>query len=319
LKTIDELKNFYETELNKDLTVLETERKKVAGKVVLFNVFFGIGAGISVLLFFAVSFFAFFLIAADIAAWVILYGKATKNYKSDFKIRVIGKIIKFIDENLEYFPDDRISESEYLASDIFKQSPDRYSGDDLVTGRIGKTGLRFSEIHSEYETKRRDSNGNTTTEWHTIFKGLFFIGDFNKSFKGGTYVLPDVAQRMFGNVIGNMFQSWNKLRGQLIKMEDPDFEKLFVVYGDDQIESRYILSTSLMKRITDYKVRTKKDIYLSFRQNKIYFAISYNKDLFEPRIFKTLLDFSLIQEYFDDMQMATGIVEDLNLNTRIWA
>ena len=42
-------------------------------------------------------------------------------------------------------------------------------------------------------------------------------------------------------------------RGELIKMEDVAFERGVVVYGDDQIEARYILSTSLMERILAYK------------------------------------------------------------------
>lgn len=40
--------------------------------------------------------------------------------------------------------------------------------------------------------------------------------------------------------------------------------------------------------------------------------------MFEPRITQTILDIGLIREYVDDMQFAMGIVEDLNLNTRIW-
>ena len=109
------------------------------------------------------------------------------------------------------------------------------------------------------------------------------------------------------------------MRGELVKMDDPEFEKLFVVYSKDQIEARYILSTSLMKRIIDFKKKTKKDIYLSFINNKIFVAISYYKNLFEPRIFSTLINFDLIKEYYEDMVIAIGIVEELNLNTRIWA
>ena len=40
--------------------------------------------------------------------------------------------------------------------------------------------------------------------------------------------------------------------------------------------------------------------------------------MFEPRIFHTLLDISMAEEYFLDLQMALSVVEELNLNTRIW-
>jgi hypothetical protein len=319
MRTIEELKYFYDNSLNQDLMILEDQRKKIASKITKINLLFGAGIIVSLAMFLVMNFFAFILLVGDVILWIIIYMKTTKTYTSDFKTRVISRIIKFIDPNLAYFPENRITESEYMSSGIFRQTPDRYSGDDLVTGTVGKTVMKFSEIHSEYKTQSRSSNGSTTTQWHTIFKGIFFIGDFNKSFKGETFVLPDVAQRTFGKVLGNVFQSWNKFRGQLVKMEDPDFEKLFVVYGNDQIEARYILSTSLMKRITDFKNKTKKAIYLAFKQNKIYLGISYYKNLFEPKIFKTLMDFNLIEEYFNDLSIAVSIVEDLNLNTRIWA
>jgi len=50
----------------------------------------------------------------------------------------------------------------------------------------------------------------------------------------------------------------------------------------------------------------------------VYVAITTGKDMFEPRIFRSLLDFGMCQEYFSDLQMILDIVEDLNLNTRIW-
>ena len=91
-----------------------------------------------------------------------------------------------------------------------------------------------------------------------------------------------------------------------------------MVYGDDQVESRYILTPSLMRRIVDFKTQTGHILHLSFRHNNVYVAISAARDMFEPRIFRTILNRELIDGYLADMTMAVGIVEELNLNTRIW-
>ena len=45
----------------------------------------------------------------------------------------------------------------------------------------------------------------------------------------------------------------NFSRPPLVKLEDPEFEKHFVVSGEDQVEARYILSTCLMQRLTDFR------------------------------------------------------------------
>jgi len=313
MKSIEQLKEYYEKDLMKDLLVLEEARKKIANKLIPLYIFNALVFIIGTVLVIILNPIVLILMIGIIIPLAFLAGKISKGYNSDFKERVIKNIVNFIDPNLSYHPDSCIPEFLYMSSKLFPRTTDRYRGDDLVQGKIGETEIKFSEIHSEYKTQSK--NG---TNWHTIFKGLFFVADFNKRFKSETRVLPDVAQKMFGNIVGNFFQNLNKFRGELIKMDDPEFEKLFVVYGKDQIEARYILSPSLMKRVTEFKKKTKKDIYLSFINNNIFVAITYYKNLFEPKIFSTLINFDVIKEYYEDMALAISIVEELNLNTRIW-
>ena len=314
MKTVEDLKKFYYKELLYDLNTLEKQREKVVRNL-LISAGIILGLVVFVLLMFrgAAAGVIMFPLVIGIILWGGIYYLLTRGYVTDFKAIVIEKIVHFIDENLSYAKDGYIHEGNFLLSQIFKRRPDRYRGDDLVSGKVGATRLDFSEIHAEYRTT--DSKGRT--QWHTLFKGLFAIADFNKNFKGTTVVLPDTAERVFGHV-GTLFQSWNVTRGQLIKLEDPEFEKFFVVYGDDQIEARYILSTSLMKRIVDFKKKSKRPLHLSFVGSMLFVAISYRRNLFEPRVFRTLLNIKPIEEYFEDLRLAIGIVEDLNLNTRIW-
>ncbi|MCG2712230.1 MAG: DUF3137 domain-containing protein [Candidatus Omnitrophica bacterium] len=312
MKTLEELKNFYESTLLPELKVLEIQRLKVRNKVLL--------GGFTIIPLAALL--AFFVKNKDLAMLIMLLGIiavffisfiAAKDYRKNFKKGIIESIVHFIDKNLSYQRTGCIARSSFMDSKIFTRRPDEYSGDDYVKGKVGQTHLEFSEIHAKYVTY--DSKGRRQV--HTIFKGLFFIADFNKHFSGRTVVLPDTAEKLFGQ-IGTLLQSINKIRGQLIKLEDPEFEKIFAVYGDNQIEARYILSTSLMSRMVEFKKKTRRRICFSFIGSKVYVAVSYGRNLFEPRIFRTLLDFSPIGQYFEDFQMAVGIVEDLNLNTRIW-
>jgi len=321
MKSVQELREFYETTLLDDLRELEAKRKKIVRK--LLYVGLGIGAaivGVCLMLgqvFIQKPMALLFPVVIGGLIFGLVYRFSTKGYVSQFKAGVIRKIVTFVDNNLSYNEMGRIEQAIFMMSEIFKKRPDRYRGDDLVRGKMGATAIEFSEVHAEYKTETRDSKGRRQTHWHTIFKGLFFVGDFNKNFKGRTVVLPDTAEKLFGR-IGQLLQSWNVVRDELIKLEDPEFEKAFAVYGNDQIEARYILSTSLMQRIVGFKEKTGRRIYLSFVGSKVFVAVTYRKNLFEPRVFKTLLDFGPIQEYFEDLQLAIGIVDDLNLNLRIW-
>lgn len=310
MKTLSDLMAYYDQELIPILVELEAVRKqKVRSIFLLAGPFVVVGVILS-LIFIQYGDIALApviiggLIAAGIYAWQI------KSYVHDFKDQIIAKIVKFVDESLTYDKHSYLPESDFQACKIYQRRPDRYKGDDRVRGQVGSTQIDFSEIHAQYVT--RDSKGRTQT--HTIFKGLFFKGDFNKYFHGETFVLPDKSEKLFGN----FFQKMNVSRPPLVKLEDPEFEKLFVVYGTDQIESRYILSPALMKRITDFRNKTGRGIGLAFVRSCVYMTIPYSRNLFEPKVFQTLLNFSPIRQYFEDVAMAVGIVEDLNLNTRIW-
>jgi hypothetical protein len=314
MKTIEELRDLYIERIAPGLDVLEEQRKTILKKF-----YFAVMIVVPVFGLLALNTIRYspnlgiFLLIAGILVLTFIYHFLIRDYRRLFKNAVIEKIVKFIDEGLTYSKFGKVSQSLFKMSGIFQKNIDKYSGDDHVSGTIGKTRVEFSELYTAYET--RSSKGGK--QEHTIFKGLFFMADFNKHFKGNTVVLPDTAEKLLGHV-GTLFQSMNKMRGDLIKLEDPEFEKLFAVYGNDQIEARYILSTSLMKRIVDFQEKTGKRIYLSFVGSKVFVAIPYQKDLFEPRVFRTILDFAPVQKYFEDLKLVVGIVDDLNLNTRIW-
>ncbi|MHC4069476.1 MAG: DUF3137 domain-containing protein [Planctomycetota bacterium] len=317
MKTLEELENFYKTNLLPELLELEERRKKLLKKYFTI-VFVVLSIAAALVLVLITSFnlsidiiFVFIILCAGILTFICVY--IMKGYVRNFKILIIDQIVHFIGENLTYYQSRYIPKSVFIDSQIFRTKPNRYKGDDYVTGRIGETKIDFSEIDAKYE-----SGSGKNRRVKTVFKGLFFIADFNKNFNGQTIVLPDAAEKLFG-LFGKLLQSWNLVRDQLIKLEDPEFEKLFVVYGSDQVEARYILSTSLMRRIIDFREKTNRNIYLSFVGSKVFVAVPYTKNLFEPRIFKTVVDFEPIKEYYEDLLLAVGIVDDLNLNTRIWS
>lgn len=189
------------------MTVLEKQRKKVVSKILL-GAYFIIPIVIVLLIFFHTGDLWIFWVVLGGAALYGVYYIVSRKYVAAFKGKIIEKIIKFIDPNSVYLKNGSISQTKFKGSKIFLHRIDRYNGDDHVVGKIGQTDIEFSEIHAQYVT--RDSKGRTQT--HTIFKGLYFVGEFNKQFSKRTVILPDMAERAFGH-IGKMFQSWNKNEG----------------------------------------------------------------------------------------------------------
>ena len=66
--------------------------------------------------------------------------KFVSSYKND----IISSIVQFIDKSLLYEAENLVPQRDFIASGLFYPKPDRYSGDDCVSGKIDKTEIAFS-------------------------------------------------------------------------------------------------------------------------------------------------------------------------------
>ena len=57
---------------------------------------------------------------------------------------------------------------------------------------------------------------------------------------------------------------------------------------------------------------------LSFNKNKLYMAIQHPYGFLSLNKGKNLMEANTFELLYEDISTAIGIVEDLNLNTRIW-
>lgn len=325
----DQLTDLYEREIKDRLTGLESVRKTIARRQV---------AGIALLVLPIVLFFVFSEVAnennfsslPDLMRWIpflfiamvlagivflILNYIKKREYRRRYKDEVVSKILKAIDPEWDYAADDCISSSEYNQSGLFRQSYDRYRGDDLIYGQIEKTDFRCSELHTEYKTVSTDKDGKRKETWHTIFKGLFFHADFNKNINAQTFIEPDNSERLLGK-FGQKLQFSSK--GKLVKLENPDFEKIFAVFSTDQTEARYILTPAIMEALVNIYRQYKRKLYLSFTGSRVYVAMSFKKNLFEPKIFRSGVKFEDVEFMYNLFLLNAVIIHELNLNTRIW-
>ncbi len=330
LKTLYEFKQYCQKYLLSNLKAVEKKRIDalasmfVAGIITLiFNwafihlTLYTFGArqnDISLLYIFGL----FFLIPI----WVIFCRGCIQIYRIGFKRNVIEKIIDFIGDggSLKYasnllLEDKRQTILGFTRSQIFRNEiyePDRLEQEDCVYGSIGNTDIFFAEIlventKSSYlnEFEIKESIGKSL-----IFHGLFFEAKFAKNFVSRTFILP--------NTLKSKVTPLNSWRGEEVKLEDLEFERIFKVYSDNQIEARYLLSTNLMSRLVEFSYKAKRKVYISFVDGFMYIAIPYRYRLFEPKLFTNMKSFSPLKEYFLDLQLMIGIVDDLNLNRRIW-
>jgi hypothetical protein len=231
-----------------------------------------------------------------------------------FKSQFVSGVVKAIEPGMNYHPHQGISQALFIDSGLFSSRPDRYSCEDLFDGKIGATDVMFSEVHAEDRRTRRDSKGNTETYYVTIFKGIFFVADFHKHFRSPVSVMPDVAERHLG-WIGKKLQ---KLGGNLQKMENPEFEKMYVVRGVDAVEARYILTPSMQDQLVELGKRVGDGLKVVFRDSQVFLAIPNMEDWFEGDLHKPAGDRNQAARLLSELRSCFMIVDELDLNTRIW-
>ena len=238
------------------------------------------------------------------------YSECKKNYADKFKDIVMPELINSIDPNLEFRKNYFIPQGTFLESEIFQFDPGNYSGEDYISGIIGKTKFEFCELNIYRKTVKNNAE--------RYFTGQFMLADFNKKFNGKTFLFPEVLGMQSG-ILAKTAMKFSSDNLEFAKMEDPEFESRFAVYTTDQVEARYILSPALMTHIVNLTNRFGRDIQLSFVNSKVYIALQTSQNFFNPSFLESALNQKIIEWFYYQIEGCMLIVKELNLNTRIWS
>lgn len=242
-------------------------------------------------------------------------GNSKRQFKYQFKNQIIERVATYLQPGMSYSGSAGISSHLFASTGHYKTSIDRYNTEDLFHGIVGETEISFAEIHAEEKKVTTDSEGRRKTRWVTIFKGVLFIADFHKHFHTWMTIYPDSESNGFFGRIGQKLQ---KLGGNLVRLENPTFEKHFVVRCPDEIQARYILTPDMQERLLDLRNSLGKKIKISLQGENLYLTVEKREDWFEPDFSIPATNQSQIVRLAQEMNYFFQIVEILNLNTRIW-
>jgi hypothetical protein len=302
---------FYDENLAGALTSLESGRKAIVRYFAIS--LFSLIAGVLVLIAGSsgnggATVLGMVLLVGGVIGFVVYYNKR-KAYVTAFKETIVRRVIQFLDPALDYQPGLCVSEGDYKQSGLYLQSADRYWGDDLVTGKRDKTLFSFSELH----TQQRVGSGKDA-HYETIFRGLFFIADFNKNFSGRTYVWSEAHPQL--NFFNKLFSSFASGL-EMVMLESPEFEKRFIVYSSDQVEARYILTPSFMEKMMKLQDMIGRRVTFSFVNTNIFVAVPITEKLFEPSVFSAS-NYANLEDYYNTILIVFYIIDELKLNERLW-
>lgn len=245
------------------------------------------------------------LLILSFFVFIVLHCFFYDNYKSKIKSLVYPKLFSFWGDftyrGKTYSKTKSIRG--YIESlDLF-DSFNRYYADDFIDGNYNGLDVQIQETELTYV---RGSGKNRTET--TIFDGIFMMVDCNKKFNGATVIETD-------SLLGNCF---GKSGLERVKLEDPVFEKYFEVYTTDQIEARYLLTTSFMNRLVQISSRFRDGkIICSFEKGQFNIGVKSSKNWFEISIFKKVTKLENFQKILLELASLLSIIDALKLENDI--
>lgn len=252
------------------------------------------------------------LLFAWCAAWLVGGALAFRRfslepraaYLREYKRRVYGAACRASFPGIRYEPEAGIPWRVIDESGLFPFASDVYWSEDRFTGRWGATDVCLAEAVAQ-RAERRGFGRERETVHVTYFRGIVFSADFNKHFHSTTRLLP-------------RGEAGARVRGEArVDLEDPRFEAVFETWSTDATEARYLLSLSLMERLTALAERH-PGLRARFHAERLLLLLPSGRDRFEPSLYRNAADLAQITQFVAEVKACLEIVSALNLDTRIW-
>lgn len=299
---------FYNRVLRPEIARVEPLRQQTVTKAWVIGILTAIGTAVWIMIAGHLvgwdSSFAYYSYIIPAGIGLVAWDPVKRKYRDAYQLELVTAIIRRYNESFEYDRDEAVSEVAFTDSGLFprysKSNDPHCRGTDRVSGKIGVTPFEFSDLEASIP------NGKSREQ---IFKGVFFVADFNKYFSGETFVTSRHA----------FFSSGPETPpGEVVTLEDPEFERMFATHSTSQIEARYILSPALMRRILHFAQQSRAPIAIAFSGTSMFIALFNRSTKLEPVLWQTLHKPGLFFGIWANLEFLCGIVDEMDLNTRIW-
>jgi len=301
---------FYNQAIHPELLNLEHRRQRLVRLISLSVLLL---ATVIALQIFIGIFVVTLVLFIPVALWIAYLVFRVQVYFQEFKPRIVGLILDFIDndlnyKDLQYKAKGFIPKSKFLSSKIFTTADD-YAGEDLITGQVREMPFELCELRVREFSPARN-------RLDRVFVGLFLAGDFHRiDMHGELLLLPD-EYRKYLTRSERAFHlgGGRRVSGHLL----PEFEVWFDTYATPDLRVRDVISHELQHAILEFRNRyqqlnRQKEIYLSIIGDNIFIALSQDKNLLEPSLWSNTVSFETVREMYQDITMVLDLVKAVDV------
>jgi len=292
-----------------DIKFINDQRKKKNIKIIIY---LSIISFIFVLLIinthhFIRFFIMFFLIMLAFVGVGIISTSFVYKINKKMKTKYANQVLEILFKGYNF----KFSHQKHIEESIFKNSPlsayyETFSAEDLIAvnipnddGTPSEVILKACDIKTTKTESYTDSSGDRKTRTVTVYSGMFGFIKFPFIFKC------------------NIGINCRKDGLKYIELEDDNFNKIFSIYTDNQLESLVVLTPSLMVKLIEFSKRNKSLKYYLAKNGEFYFGM--NRNLFEIHLSKKNTAFSnIFDRFYDDVKSIIDIIDEIKNNNKIF-
>ena len=164
----------------------------------------------------------------------------------------------------------------------------------------------WNSFHILYQSLVRPIFGTRIESTMHSFRGMFGYCKTQREFKGYVMLLPDHLENKVGYLTQTIQRFKQKNGAKFVHLEDPEFENLFAVYADDEVEARMVLTPAMMRRMTELRKSFRRDLMLSFSGDTFYYASDTPDGFLRPGR-KSLNNESLLEQLYREIDFCRTI------------
>ncbi len=224
----------------------------------------------------------------------------TKNYKEEILPQIAQSL-----GNLKYLAKGKLIVDSLKSSKIVPHY-NRQKCEDYFYGEYKGAKIELSEIKLEYES---GSSDDRTVD--VVFDGLVFLIDVPKDVHGHTVLLPNK---------NGFFEWFNKKslgleRADLVSLE---FEDIYDVYTNDQVEARYLVHPKMIESFTALsKEYEGGKLCAEYYNGRLLLLLPTKENHFEPAdIHIEATNIATLIEMKHELVTVLSIVDELELAVR---
>lgn len=168
--------------------------------------------------------------------------------------------------------------------------------------------MNFLEVSYQYLV--RPILGTRVESTMHSFRGMFGCCRLRRSFRGHVMLLPDRLENKVGYLAQTVQGFRRKYGAKSVHLEDPEFEKLFAVYADDEVEARMVLTPAMMRKLAGLRKSFSRDLMLSFNGDMFYYASDTPGGFLRPGR-KSLNNERLLEQLYREMDFCRSVGQEL--------